>query len=122
MPLISVALHFSIHMVARLYESTLIQIDVDITVTGTNDFSPVFDSSVYRSSLQEFDSFTGTSPINPGSTVIIVHATDRDGLGSPAGQLEYRVTTGAVQLGVEMFSIPDPSVSSLFQSVQIISD
>lgn len=88
-----------------------LQVDVVITVTGTNDFSPVFDSSIYRSSLQEFDSFTEISPIMPGHVIITVHATDRDGLGSPAGQLEYRITSGAVQQGVEMFSIPEPSVS-----------
>ena len=82
-------------------------------MTGTNDFSPQFDSTIYRLSLQEFNSLTRISPVVPGSTIAIVHATDRDGLGSPAGQLEYRVTNGGVQLGVEMFSIPDPRVSKI---------
>lgn len=86
------------------------QVDIDITVTGTNDFTPQFDSTIYRRSLQEFDAITRMSPVTPGTTVAIVHATDRDGPGSPAGMLEYRVSNGGVQLGVEMFTVPDPQV------------
>ena len=78
---------------------------------GTNDHSPQFDFSTYRVSLQEYNSFTMNSPITAGSIISTVRATDRDGLSTAAGRLEYRITNGAMQLGVEMFTIPDPSVS-----------
>ena len=74
----------------------------------------MFDSSIYLKSFQEFNSLTATPSVPPGSTVTIVHATDGDGLATPAGQLEYRIASGAVQLGVEMFSIPNPRVSHIF--------
>lgn len=49
--------------------------------------------------------------IPPGHIIETVFATDMDDSASPAGMLEYRIINGGMQLGVEMFSFPDPSVS-----------
>ena len=49
-----------------------------------------------------------------------VLATDRDGPATAAGILEYRVSNGAFQLGVEMFAIPNPSVRSRFNIMGLI--
>lgn len=88
-----------------------LQINIDVTVIGTNDFSPAFNSSTYSINLTEYDSINGRTPIQPNQVVTTVHATDRDGTGTAAGRLEYRILSGATQFGVLMFSIPDPTVS-----------
>lgn len=51
-----------------------------------------------------------TSAISTGQVVTTIHAIDRDGPGTAAGRLEYRITSGAMQFGEEMFRI-DRSVS-----------
>lgn len=86
------------------------QVDVAIVVIGTNDHSPMFDFSIYRADLQEFNSITMTSAVSSGQVVTTVHATDRDGTDTAAGRLEYRITNGAMQFGEEMFRI-DRTVS-----------
>lgn len=89
------------------------QVQVIVDVIGANDFSPVFDLPRYNVALQEYNSFTSTSSISSGDIIATVHATDRDGPATAAGALEYRITNGATQAGIELFSIPNPSVSTL---------
>lgn len=98
-------------MELQLFFSLSLQVDVAITVIGTNDHSPMFDVSIYGANLQEFNSFTMTSAVSTGQVVTIIHAIDRDGSSTAAGRLEYRITSGAMQFGVELFRI-DRSVSS----------
>lgn len=93
------------------------QIQVIIDIIGANDFSPMFDLPRYTVALQEYNSFTRTSLITPGDTIATVHATDRDGPATAAGTLEYRIANGATLLGVEMFSIPNPSVSRCLANI-----
>lgn len=47
----------------------------------------------------------------PGQVIITVRATDADGIGTAFGMVEYRISSGAMQLGVPMFAILVPSVS-----------
>lgn len=86
------------------------QVDIDVTITGTNDHTPMFDDNGYSTNLQEFNSLTMTSTVSPGQLVTTVHATDRDGISTAAGRVEYRITNGAIQFGEEMFRI-DRTVS-----------
>ena len=87
------------------------QVDVTITVIDTNDHSPMFDLSSYTANLQEFNSLTNTSAVSVSQVVTVIHAIDRDGPGTAAGLVEYSITSGAVQFGVEMFRM-EPSVSN----------
>lgn len=93
-----------------IHYSNILQITVDIAVIGSNDHTPIFDQNVYNTNLAEYDSISLTSSISPGQAIVTVRATDGDGPGSAAGILEYRIASGAVQFGAEMFSIPDASV------------
>lgn len=65
----------------------------------------MFDVSGYSDNLDEFNSFTMTSTVLPSQLVTTVHATDRDGISTAAGRLEYRITNGAIKFGVEIFRI-----------------
>ena len=88
-------------------------------MVGANDFNPVFDFNSYNASLQEFNAITMSSPISPGQTIVTVRATDRDGTSTSAGRLEYRITNGAMQLGVQMFAIPDRRVNNMILFIGI---
>ena len=93
----------------------LLKVDVIITVINGNDNSPEFDSDNYTANLLEFNSLTRmNSGVSPGERIATVHATDMDSMTTLAGRLQYRILSGAMQLGVEMFRIPDPNVNQYF--------
>jgi len=75
------------------------QITITITVVGSNEHAPVFDTDHYQTSIVEHDDLLNTS--NP-SNVITVHATDRDN-----DPIEYIITGGN---GQGIFDIPIPEV------------
>lgn len=87
------------------------QITIEITVVGANDHTPMFGQDDYSVNLQEYNAITMMTPVTAGQVVITVTATDLDDPTTLAGMLEYQILSGAMQFGVEMFSIPNPSVS-----------
>jgi len=88
------------------------QITISITIVEANDHTPMFGSSSYAASLQEFNAITEATPVTTGQVIQILTATDLDDSTTLAGMIQYRIASGAMQVGVEMFSIPDPGVSS----------
>lgn len=89
----------------------LLQITIDITLTGTNDHSPIFEPSQYNVTLMEYDSLNRISQVSSGSAIVTVSATDGDGTDTPAGQIEYRILSGNFLGGLQVFDISNPSVS-----------
>ncbi len=87
-----------------------VQFTLDISLTGTNDHSPIFEQPQYLAMLTELSDITGTmAAVN--TTVSTVHATDGDGLDSPSGLIEYVILTGNTLNGEVVFDILIPSVS-----------
>ncbi len=91
--------------------STLrVQLMIEISVTGTNDHSPIFGETQYMATLAERNDITGVE-VAVGAPVDTVLATDQDEPNTAAGMIEYRILTGNMLNGVTIFDIPDPIVS-----------
>lgn len=90
------------------------QLTLTVSLTGTNDHSPIFDESQYQTMLTEWSDITG-SGVTVGATVATVHATDADQMDTPSGQIEYVILTGNTLNGMVIFDIPIPSVSQLLR-------
>lgn len=93
--------------------NSILQVTVNVEVIGTNDFNPVFDAPQYNATLIEYDSLLMVNGVAADSTVQTVHATDADGMDTPAGQIEYRIASGNILGGEMIFDIPTPIVSHI---------
>lgn len=76
--------------------------------------------STYVVSVREYDSFLRTSDFAPGDVIAQLRATDRDDPATLAGMLEYRIVSGGVRFGVEVFSIRNPRVSIVYYNVHCV--
>ena len=88
------------------------QLTIAISVTGTNDHSPVFGETQYVATLAERNEITNVT-VTVGAPVDTVLATDQDESNTAAGMIEYRILTGNMLNRVTVFDIPDPIVSEL---------
>lgn len=89
----------------------MLQITVIVTIEESNDHNPVFTMTQYMNQITEHNAITGISGAQPGAPVGTVSATDQDGTSSPAGQVEYVISSGHMLGNEQVFSIPDPTVS-----------
>lgn len=94
-----------------LHPEQHLQIFIDITIIEGNDNNPVFEFPTYTTDISEYNAIAMTSVHASGDVIITVRATDADGINTAAGMVEYRISSGAMQFGVVMFAIPNPSVS-----------
>ncbi len=88
------------------------QLTIAISVTGTNDHSPIFGETQYVATLAERNEITMVT-VTVGAPVDTVLATDQDEPNTAAGMIEYRILTGNMLNEVTVFDIPDPIVSEL---------
>ncbi len=77
---------------------------------GANDNTPMFGRDVYSINLVEYNALTQSTPISASAVITTVSATDLDDPTTLAGMVMFRISSGAMQFGVEMFRI-DSSVS-----------
>lgn len=77
----------------------------------SNIHSPVFEQLSYTVTVPEYNEITSEPGVTAGSTVATVTATDADGTGILAGQIEYRIASGHFLGTTQLFDIPQPGVS-----------
>ena len=82
-------------------------------IEESNDHNPIFTAPQYTAQITEHDAILGISSVQPGAAVGTVSASDQDGLSSPAGQVEYEISSGHILGDEQLFNITDPTVSSL---------